>query len=171
MACVHILWSAYALAFDHNNAYSPDLATAKFLQPLVRNGATIAVTYIDEPDSWSFDAVGLLPYFDHNIFANQTEAFYWWSKQNRSEERFNALFPSRPRILLVEMHSIMGRPIDLNHPRLKLFNESGYSITNVFCGSIPMRLGVGMTECHVILQYSGEAQGAAADTTGPVPPA
>jgi hypothetical protein len=36
MSAIQILWSAYAIQFDHYNAYSPDLATANFLQPFVR---------------------------------------------------------------------------------------------------------------------------------------
>ena len=75
MAGTQILWSAYVLAYDHSQAYSPDLAASKFLQPLVRDGAKIAVTYLDEPLIHSWDAVGMLPYFDHNIYMNWPNSF------------------------------------------------------------------------------------------------
>jgi hypothetical protein len=42
MAIMQILWSGYAIEFDHYNAFSPDRATAEFLRPYVSRGASIA---------------------------------------------------------------------------------------------------------------------------------
>ncbi len=101
---VQIVWSAYAIDYDHYNAYAPSLAAAKFLKPLVREGATVAVTSIDGNMGNNFEAVGLLPYFDHNIYVNQPQAFWWWSTSNPTEHLFDVALRSHlpPASWLVE---------------------------------------------------------------------
>ena len=105
MIATQVLWSGYALFYDHYYAYSPDPAAAKFLSPYVQEGATIAVTYISGPGDKrvrAFPAVGILPYFDHNIYVNTPYPFWWWSDQDPTEDRFNLSLPSHPRIVIVE---------------------------------------------------------------------
>jgi hypothetical protein len=162
MVGVQILWSAYAIHFDHYNAYSPDFAAAQFLKPQVRDGAAIAVTYLDESPMMPADstkiysATGILPYFDRNIYINQPYPFYWWSDKNPSEDLFNALLPSHPGIVLAELQqSKPGRPIDLTQPKAELLMKSGYRLTNVFCGSMPFRTELWLAHCHLIFQYAG----------------
>jgi len=153
---VQILWSGYALRFDHYNAYSPDTAAAEFLKPLVQRGSTIAVTYIHDSDEQAYDAVGILPYFDHNIYANQPESFWWWSYKNSTESRFNSILPSHPQVVLAETRkSASGAPLNLETPRVESLYKSGYRLTNVFCGTIPRRLELWLTSCHLVFQYSG----------------
>jgi hypothetical protein len=161
MIATQILWSGYALFYDHYNAYSPDLAAAKFLSPYVSEGATIAVTYVSGPNDKrvrAYPAVGILPYFDHNIFANTPYPFWWWSDQDQTENRFNALLPTHPRIVIVE--KTHTKPITrpgLDDPRyVSLFND-GYRLTNVFCGTQPQQLEPGETLCHVVFAYSGQS--------------
>jgi hypothetical protein len=134
MVGVQLLWSAYAIRYDHSRAYSPDLAAARFLKPLVGDGATIAVTYLNEPWVHAFQAVGILPYFEHNIYINQPDSFWWWSERNRTEDLFPAALRSRPRIVLVELRQAHpGQSIQLTGPQLTdpkidlLRNQAGAS--------------------------------------------
>jgi len=159
-AALQILWSAYAFSFDHNHAYSPDLATAAWLQPYVDQHATIAVTYADEKSTNAFDAVGLLPYFDHNIFLNMHHSFWWWSTQDTTEADFNRLLPSHPRLVIVEAvfkggidSASVGRGLD--QPKYIALNRAGYKFGTAFCGTMPEALSPHLTNCHVIFERAG----------------
>jgi hypothetical protein len=159
MIATQILWSGYALYYDHYYAYSPDPAAAKFLSPYVKEGATIAATYISGPNDKrvrAYPAVGILPYFDHNIFANTLYPFWWWSDQDPTEDRFNALLPSHPRIVIVE--ETHPKPIagpNLDDPRYMGLINDGYRFVNEFCGTLPQQFEPGETLCHVVFEYSG----------------
>jgi hypothetical protein len=152
---VQILWSGYALVFDHDRPYSPDLATARFLKPYVESGGQIAVTFLGKPpEDHDFWAVGIQPYFDHNIYVNEADAFWWWSESNNTEARFLALLPSHPHMILAEMLAqYSGQPVDMDNAKIKLIVSSGYTLTNVFCGVQPQRLAPGPANCHLIFQY------------------
>jgi hypothetical protein len=160
MAGTQILWSGYALVYDHSHAYSPDLAASKLLQPLVRDGAGIAVTYLDEPWIHSFEAVGILPYFDHDIYMNLPNSFWSWSASDPTEDRFTAALRTQPRIVLVELRqSHPGQPLNLKYPKVETLTQAGYRLTNVFCGARPERLQLVGGTCHLIFQHSLGSQG------------
>jgi hypothetical protein len=153
VAIPQILWSAYAIDFDHSNAYSPDLATARFLQPLVRQGAVIAVTSLDDPGCDACRSVGILPYFDHNIFVNQPDPFWSWSSSNPTEERFLQILPSHPTVVVVEARtSHPETPISLHAPQIDRLTQSGYSLTHMFCGAWPVGFHLAERSCHLIFQ-------------------
>jgi hypothetical protein len=46
-----------------------------------------------------------------------------------------------------------GQPVDINNAKIKLIVNSGYRLTNVFCGVQPQRLAPGPANCHLIFQY------------------
>lgn len=160
MITTQILWSGYALFYDHYYAYSPDPAAAKFLSPFVRENATIAVTYVSGPNDKlvrAFPAVGIQPYFDHNIFINTPYPFWWWSNRDSTEDRFNALLPSHPRIVLVEeTHMSPVASINLDKTRYVSLIKDGYRFVSSFCGSQPLQMEPQETLCHVIFEYSGQ---------------
>jgi hypothetical protein len=163
MIGTQLLWSAYAINFDHYNAYSPNRAAAQFLMPRVKAGATVAITYLDDSPDPSmarnlFSATGILPYFDRSIYINQPDPFYSWSDKNPSARLFNALLPSHPSIVIAEtLEAGSGRPADLmKGKRAELLVKSGYTLTNIFCGSVPFRTQLVFTNCHLIYQYSGD---------------
>jgi hypothetical protein len=160
MVVTQLLWSGYVLFYDHYYAYSPDRAAAKFLSPFVRENASIAVTYISRVDDKrvrAYPAVGILPYFDHNIYANTPYPFWWWSDKDPTEDRFNALLPSHPRIVLVEeTHKNPVAHVNLDNPKYVSLVKNGYRFVNSFCGSQPWQLEVGETLCHVVFEYSGQ---------------
>jgi hypothetical protein len=159
MAGVQITWSIYAIQFDHYNAYSPDLAASEFLRPFVQRGATIAVTYSDDPVRHAYRSVGILPYFDHNIYINQPDPFWWWSTQNEVDELFWKVLPSHPTLILVELRTFQpDSPIDFTHPRIRLINQEGYSLTNVFCGERPAALSIEEKSCHLFFQRSTDLE-------------
>jgi hypothetical protein len=152
-----ILWSGYALYRDHYFTYSPDAAAAEFLKPYVDERASIAVTYVKEDFFWrghAFTSVGIQPYFDRNIYANTPFPFWWWSNLDTSEARLQAMLPSHPRFVIVEVVS----PHPVGPPNLKdavymSLTEFGYQYRDTFCGTQPERLALGPTICHVIFEY------------------
>ncbi len=157
MAGTQILWSAYALAYDHSRAYSPDLATSQFLKPFVREGVTIAVTCLDLSQGIQAFDVGILPYFDQNIYMNQPDSFWWWRSNNPTEDLFPAALRAQPRIVLVEMSSPhLGQPVNLKAPKVEILTKAGYRLTNVFCGAHPERFQVVVENCHLIFQHFGD---------------
>jgi hypothetical protein len=157
MAATQILWSAYALGYDHSYAYSPDLAASKFLQPFVRERSTIAVTYLDDPWIHGFRSVGILPYFDHNIYINQPNSFWSWSANDPTESLFTAALHTEPRIVLVEVSQPHpGQPINLEHPKVQSLTKAGYRLTNIFCGAHPERFELVGGSCHLVFQHFGD---------------
>ena len=155
MICTQILWSAYAIRYDHFNAYAPDLAASDFLRPFVQKGTTIAITYLDERQTRSFEGVGIQAYFDRSIYINQREPFWWWSENNQSEKMFNAVLPNHPGIIVVvtrQPHNMVSNALD--RTELKRIQNSGYTFTNSFCGAIPERFEVGEDSCRLIFQHT-----------------
>ena len=158
MIATQWLWSGYALFYDHYHPYSGDRAAAAFLKPFVQNGARIAVTFIDDEGNHAFDGVGILPYFDKNIYVNQANSFWWWSDLDSTEDRFNQILPTHPSLVLVEVRYKGGVDrIDLNQPRIVSVEKAGYRFVHAYCGTYPVRLQPGLTTCHVIFEYADEA--------------
>lgn len=164
LAGIQILWAGYAISYDHFHSYWPDRETAQFLKPLLRNGGTVGLTYMQNPEDHAFPgdgqdydylSVGLLPYFNHNIFANQPYSFWWWSTNDSTEAQFLKLLPSRPRIIVVEVVKSTPSPLNFNNAKANLLTSSGYRLSNVFCGIMPERLSLAQTGCHLIYQYHG----------------
>ncbi len=157
MAATQILWSGYALFYDHYFPYSPDRAAAAFLKPFVDQGDTIAVTYVKNDRVWNgraFTSAGLQPYFDRNIFANMPYSFWWWSDRDPSQDRYQAILPSHPQIVVVdeiENHAIQR--IDFDHPEFARLAKEGYRYRDAFCGAVPIGLKPGIGICHVIFVY------------------
>lgn len=167
MAAIQIAWSAHALAWDHWHDFSGDKAAAQFLRPLVRDGDRILLTWVDEPNAKGFDGVGILPYFDHNIFENAPKPFWWWSEKSPVESRFNELLPTRPQVVIVEGRlRSTDQSFDMRNPEFQELLRAGYRFTNQFCGTAPMRLELGLTSCHLIFQRQDQAHGT---VPGPAP--
>lgn len=159
-----ISWSAFAIDFDLYNEFSPDPATAEFLRPLVRQGDTIAITYFDDPYLHAYHGVGILPYFEHNIYINQPDFFWAWSDENPTEKQFWKALPSHPSVVVVEVRLPgVDSPISLNDPKAQALSQSGYSFTHSFCGSSPIGYLPAEKNCHLIFQRS-VAFGAAGST-------
>jgi hypothetical protein len=153
LAIVQLLWSGYALKWDHSHAFSGDSSAAQFIAPYVQKHTRIDVTWVDEPDAHGFDAVGMLPYFDHDIFENSPKPFWWWSESNPIEARFEANLPSRPPIVFVEARlRRTGDTFDMSRPGFQRLTQAGYRLTHEFCGTIPERLDLGITSCHLIFE-------------------
>jgi hypothetical protein len=161
-----IMWSAFAIDFDLYNAFSPDLAAAEFLRPLVRQGETIAITYFDDPYLHAYHGVGILPYFDHNIYINQPDAFWAWSSQNPTEERFWEVLPSHPSVILVEVRLPgLDSRVSLLDPKAQILSQAGYRFTHMFCGSSPIGYLPAEKNCHLIFQRPAALDAAASTPT------
>lgn len=155
VAMVQISWAAYALTYDYREAYSSAPSTAQFLKPLVAEHKTIAVTSLYDPYCDAYHAVGILPYFDHNIFVNMPDSFWLWGDRNPTEALFDAAFRGRPSVVVVEGRSLSADlTINLRDPKVDLLNRSGYKMTDMFCGALPdpSRYGLMERNCHFIFQ-------------------
>ncbi|MGB6831070.1 MAG: hypothetical protein WBE41_23695 [Terracidiphilus sp.] len=156
MIATQTLWAGYAYVFDHYRAFSPDRAAAEFLEPYVASNTPIAVTYIKSVkwNGYAYPAVGILPYFDRNIFMNLPYTFWWWSDQDPTEKRFHELLPLHPRLVLVEV--VDPGPIQSIQWSDPVFNSlfrNGYQFRSAFCGSQPQRFESAISICHVFLEY------------------
>ena len=159
MTLGQILWAAYAIEYDHYNACSPDLAAAEFLRPLVQQGASIAVTYSDDPEGQASRSIGILPYFDHNIFVNEPDSFWRWSSRNQTEKMFMNVLPSHPTVVVVEVRTLRPEiPVNLEGPKIEMLSSAGYSFTHMFCGAWPAGFQVLDKSCHLIFQRPGSPQ-------------
>ena len=161
MTATQILWSGYALGYDHFFPYSPDRAAARYLRPFVDAGDKIAVTYVRNDRVWNgraYTSVGVQPYFERNAFINTPYPFWWWSDLDPSQDRYQAMLPSHPRIVVVDdidNHAIQH--IDFNHPEFAVLAKEGYRYRAEFCGAVPIGLKPRIGICHVIFEYSGSA--------------
>ncbi len=156
LAALQIAWAAHALQFDHYRLFSPDPAAAQYLKPYVQQNAPIAITYWGDPLDRAFMAVGILPYFDRNIFVNLPDPYWSWDNSNPAEDRFNAILPSHPRIVIVEIkNNGPVQPGKLDNPRFQSLLNAGYHYAGSFCGSMPEMFGEGRTHCHIIFEYPG----------------
>ncbi len=159
VAAVQILWSINAIVYDRSHDYSGDRAAAQFLKPFVEDGTIIVTTYINQEDNHSYNAVGILPYFNQRVFANWKNSFWWASKKNQTDQLFDSIVKSKPPIVIVETRQATPSiPIDMGDPKIQSLLQSGYSATHVFCGTTPYRMSLGMTCCHLILQYAGTSR-------------
>lgn len=163
-----LAWAGYAAAFDLKHEYSSDGDAAAVLRPLVERGDTVAVTYIDHVEDQDYDAVGILPYFDRDIFSNWEKPFWWWSDDNSAEARFAELLKSRPPVVVVETRQNgPDMPIRMGHPRVAYLEHSGYRLTHTLCGTVPERLELWRTSCHLIFEDAEpqDSRGAATSLT------
>jgi hypothetical protein len=166
MIATQLLWSGYALFYDRYHPYSGDRAAAEYLQPFVRDGAKIAVTFIDDEGNHAFDGVGIQPYFDKDIYVNQANSFWWWSDLDTTEDRFNQILPSHPTLVLVEVRYKSGVDrIDLNQPKYESVEKAGYRFVHAYCGTFPERFQLVLSNCHVIFEYAGGSPGPADSPT------
>jgi hypothetical protein len=156
MIATQILWAGYAYAFDHYRAFSPDRAAAEFLKPYVARNTAIAVTYVrsEKWHGYAYPAVGILPYFDHNIFLNLPYSFWWWSSDDPTEKHFQTMLPTHPRLVLVEVVDPGPiQPIRWSDPVFVSLFRSGYQYRSAFCGNQPQRFESAISICDVFLEY------------------
>lgn len=161
IAVTQILWSAYVLKFDHYDAYSADLVTSTFLQPYVHEHATIAVTYLIDPDSaavhvpenFLYNVVGILPYFDRNIFLNLPHPYWSWRRGNLPEDIFKNVLVTHPSLIIAETstpHSDVQ--VNWSDPKAELLSKNGYQLTHSYCGNFPRGFQMSEWRCHLIFE-------------------
>ncbi len=154
-----LAWTVYGMHYDWTENYSPDRAAAEFLRPYVDANARIAVTYWRQTGISAYDAVGILPYFDHNIYVNLAQPFWVWSVHNTTEAEFRRDLPGRPDVVLVEFNELTPYDprLDRTNPRFALLAAAGYRHVQTFCGAKPAQFALVEYTCHLILDRSGEA--------------
>ncbi len=134
MLAVHVIWSVYACRFDLHHPYSGAPACAAYLKThQLDTGGLFMV---------GFNGIGVLPYFDANIFSNYNQGkdfcFWWWSTDNPrvryhlEPELFGYLdwiAEEKPDMIL----------FGLNEPRserllIRLLEAGDYEVTQTFPG-------------------------------------
>jgi len=152
IAIVQISWAEFAFQFDREHAYGSGLATAAFLKPYVRSHARIVEIGND------FLAVGVQPYFDHNIFLNQPFAYYWWSTLNPSKLRYQELLAEGAEIVVLEwrFRDFPTTQTITTIPLAKQLFSLGYRNTHTFCGGL-VRPGRDILEWDCDLVYQRQS--------------
>jgi hypothetical protein len=150
VALIQVYWAGYALNVDRTQAYSPGAQTSAFLKPYVDRGDTILET------GNHFDSVGVEPYFDHKVFANEPNSFHWWSTRNRAQEDYSSKVLDRPALVLVQWLADgdtqpSQEAINLV-PGVPELRTLGYQNTHVFCGKMPVA-GAVILESHCELVF------------------
>lgn len=147
-------WTVHALAYDYAHPYAPDQETAQFLSPYVTQMIPIVVASFQENGIGAFKSVGILPYFDHNIYMNQRLPFWFWSTRNDVPASFPSALQHHPGIILLEYtgEGPYSPRMDGESPQAALSLAAGYQHTHTFCGAIPERLGFGEYTCHLVFQ-------------------
>jgi hypothetical protein len=56
--------------------------------------------------------------------------------------------------------------LELNQPEFGRLTAAGYRLTNSFCGTMPIRLELGLTSCHLIFQPVEDAPAAGVSPAG-----
>jgi hypothetical protein len=151
---VQCAWTVHALAYDYAHMYAPDQVTAQFLSPYVTQNIPIAVASFQDDGIGAFKSVGILPYFDHNIYMNQRLPFWFWSTQNDVAASFSSALQHHPGVILLEYTGPVpySPRMDGESPQLALTRAAGYQHTHTFCGAIPERMGFGEYTCHLVFQ-------------------
>jgi hypothetical protein len=151
IAAEQISWAEFAFRFDHEHAYGSGAATAAFLKPYVVSKARIVEIGND------FLSVGVQPYFDHNIFLNQSDAYYWWSTRNLSKFHYRKLLAERPGIVIVEwrFRDYPKAETIAALPLVQQLTGRGYRNTHSFCGGL-VRPGREILEWDCDLIYQPE---------------
>jgi hypothetical protein len=151
---VQCAWTAHALFYDFAHAYAPDEETARFLFPYVTQKIPIVVASFQENGIGAFKSVGILPYFDHNIYINERLPFWLWSTRNDVGASFPSALQHHPGIILLEYTG--GLPyssrMDGESAHVALSLAAGYQHTHTFCGAMPEAMGFGEYTCHLVFQ-------------------
>jgi hypothetical protein len=131
-SAIQISWAEFAFRFDRAHDYGSAAVTATFLRPYVLQHARILEIGND------FLSVGIQPYYDHNIFLNQPEAYYWWSTRNSSKHRYEELLPTHPDVVVLEwrFHQFPSNEAIASLPLAVQLGELGYRNTHKFCGGL-----------------------------------
>jgi hypothetical protein len=166
-AALQICWSAYALDFDHHNAYAPDQAAAHFLQPYVNTGSSIAISYAGDTGCQACGSVGLMPYFDRGLYINEPDPFWSWSSHNPTEKLFQELLPTHPDIVILEAAPLHpDRIFSPDDAKIRQVTSAGYTFTHMFCGEMPEGFRLKRESCHLIFQRISNQQEPAAKSEG-----
>jgi hypothetical protein len=163
LVATQIGWTVHAAWYDHFHDYSPDVRTARFLQPYIDAGDGIAVTWIRGSGTRSFHLVGIEPYFAGKIFMNQATPFWWWSRHDRTEMDFPAALEKHPAVVLAEGQNyeatVAEAAGDVSDATVagKVANIEGhgYRLAQTFCGIKPERFSYRESLCYLVFLRDG----------------
>jgi hypothetical protein len=104
----HLFWSASTALCDFRKPYSGSLAAAEFLKS--RTSSTISAV--------GFHAIGILPYFENNVFDNyharRPPSFWDWSTENDLRSKPEQILADRPDFVVYGIKSRIPDGIGLD---------------------------------------------------------
>jgi hypothetical protein len=149
-------WTVHAIRNDMTGQYSGDEQAAAFLAGHI-DGKKVA--------GFSYHSVGVLPFFQKNIFYNQPkDAFWYWSRKVLVDERALDALKEHPDYIDIgfavhprgNSNSVESDPewIRTCYPDVEkeIVNTGQYVETHRFCGIAYSGHGYAEAECHVILE-------------------
>jgi hypothetical protein len=154
---IQILYTVHALSWGWDHPYSPDAETARYLSPIVAKGGRIAVEEANRNVVGAFHSIGLSPYFQRSIFANQPSPYWRWN-QNREQmdAAFDEVMRTHPDAVVAVFFTRRGQRFnpeyDLESKQLRTLYLDGYAVRQVFCGEKPEGLSFREEICHIILE-------------------
>lgn len=156
MAVIQIGWTVRAIRTDLTGSYSGDRETAEFLKQRVEG------KHVAGFDFWS---IGVLPYFDSNIFENQhKEGFWLWSKSQDPDDRVDETMASHPDYVVIGAAFPSDGSIATNScPQVSpgaacpfiethILSRTAYRETHRFCGHAFSGGDYSELECQLILE-------------------
>jgi len=135
---LQVKWTAVAVRRDIHEPYSGAKAAADFIRPLVGTRPIFGAHY---------HSIALLPYFNHNFFANQPSHSYWaWSYNDTSDVNVQTRRYSGPAIVVLGWVSFDRELLPAN------LVAQQFRLTHRYCGHLFMRDGFSEVSCYDIYE-------------------
>ncbi|MDP9388999.1 MAG: hypothetical protein M3Q48_14065 [Actinomycetota bacterium] len=137
---VQVAWSAWSARFDYLNPYSGSRELARYIERYRLQESELYAT--------GYPSVAVLPYFDHNIFANHKgrskRSFWFWSTRNAVVEDPAKILAARPDFVVLSV-KVPGQERATD-------SFSGYRVARIFPGDLWWKNRVMERDAYILLQ-------------------
>lgn len=138
---IQIRWTVISVRNDIREPYAGAKATAIYLRSQMGQWTIYGARY---------PSIAVLPYFNHNIFVNQSSHSYWaWSVNDMSDQRLLTTRFPRYSMVVYSWTFAGERKMDLLPPALKAQN---FRIVQSFCGHLFLRDSYSELSCYDIYE-------------------
>ena len=135
---VQLRWTAISVHNDIAGSYSGAKAAADYIRPRLGTKPLYGAHY---------HIVGMLAYFDHNIFVNQTAHSYWaWSYNDMSDVTVKTKRYSGPATVVLAWASLDNDMLPA------LLQSQQFRITHRFCGHLFVRDTYSEMSCYDVYE-------------------
>lgn len=138
---IQIRWTFISVCNDIQKPYSGAKATAAYLRPQIGQWTVYGAGY---------PSVAVLPYFDHNVFANQSFHSYWaWSVNDMSDQNLLTRRFDRHSIVVFSWTFMDEKNRSL---LLSVLNAQDFRVAQSFCGHLFLRDSYSELSCYDIYE-------------------